>query len=211
MNHKLCSCTLILAAVLTVTYSFAQDTAKQKLVQTDEGHIKRAPAYPGGTAAFNKYILKHLKYPDVARVVGLTGSVVVSFVIGPDGSVVDTKTEKCMGAACESEVARVIAQMPKWTPGIYLGKAVRVSYSVPIYFYLNMDGAKIITRIKDLRYSDYGFFFYIKGKTYTLDEAQAILGKSFDASTVEALENYDGPQYTVPDKKQVYLIVMKDK
>ena len=100
--------------------------------------------------------------------------------------------------------------MPKWTPGRYDGRPVRVSYRVPIGFFLNMDGAKIITRMKDLKNSDYGFFFYIKGKTYTLDEAEAILGKSFDASNIITLENYTGPQNTVPDKKQVYLIVMKD-
>jgi protein TonB len=210
MNHPKLLLSLFVTAVLTVNISFAQDTIKKKSTVPAVVHTERIPVYPNGTAAFNKYIMKNLEYPDVARIVGLTGNVVVSFVIDSDGSVRDVAPVQCLGAGCESEAARVIASMPKWKPGIQDGRPVRVQYSVPIGFYLNSDGAKITTRMRDLRNSDYGFFFYIKGKTYSLDEAQAILGKSFDASNVAAVENYDDPTYTVPDKKAVYLIVMKD-
>jgi len=100
--------------------------------------------------------------------------------------------------------------MPNWIPGSMDGKPVRVQYTVPINFFMTYDDSKITTRIKDLRNSDFGFFFYIKGKTYTLDEAQAILGKSFDPSTVASVEDFYDPQYKVPNKKGNYLIIMKN-
>jgi protein TonB len=210
MNRPQLPFSLFIAAVLMANVSFAQDTTKKLPAHPSVALAERIPAFPGGTRAFNKYIMNNLEYPEVAKIVGLTGNVIISFIVDADGSVTDVKPEVCLGAACESEAVRVIASMPKWTPGIYQGKLVRVKYSVPISFSLNTDGSKIITRMKNLRNSDYTFMFYIKGKKYTLDEAQAILGKSFDASTIAALENYDAPEYIIPNKKGMYLIVMKD-
>jgi len=37
-----------------------------------------------------------------------------------------------------------------------------------------------------------------------------MLGKSFDPTTIETAEPYDNPKYAMPDKKAVYLIVMKN-
>jgi protein TonB len=196
--------------VATVQRSLAQDTAKKASDTHAIISAKQEPVFPGSTSAFNKYIIKNLKYPEVAKIIGLSGKVIVAFTVDSDGSVIDAKPVNCLGAGCESEAVNVIARMPKWTPGIKDGMPVRVQYSVPINFFATYDDEKIITPIKRLRNSDYGFFFYIKGKTYTLDEAQTILGKSFDPSNITSVENYDDPKYPMPNKKSVYLLVMKN-
>lgn len=165
------------------------------------------PSFPGGMPEFSKYILKNLKYPDVAAVVGLTGKVNVNFVVEKDGSVVDVKPMKCLGAGCESEAVRVIAMSPKWSPGILYGKNVRVMYTIPVSFAPN--GPSKPTELDKLRKSKYGFVFYIKGNTYTINEAENLLGKSFDPTAIETVEAYDNSKYAMPDKKGVYLIVMK--
>ncbi len=208
MNRLKLIFTLLIVAVLATSSAFAQDTSRKSA--STPAVVMQEPTYPGGTPAFNKFIIKNLKYPEVAKIVGLSGKVYVSFTIDRDGSVSEAKPVKCLGAGCESEAARVISMMPKWTPGSMDGRPVRVQYTVPIGFFMSMDDSKVNTRVRDLRNSDYVFFFYIKGKTYTLDEAQAILGKSFDSSSIASVENYEDPNNKMPDKKGTYLIVMKD-
>ena len=196
--------------IAIVQGSLAQDTAKKASDNHAITSFERRPIFDGGTSAFNKYIIKNLKYPEVAKIIRLSGKVIVSFMVDSDGSVIDAKPVNCLGAGCESEAVNVIARMPKWTPGIKDGMPVRVQYWVPINFFATYDDERIVTPIRRLRNSDYGFFFYIKGKTYTLDEAQAILGKSFDPSDIISVENYEDPKYSMSDKKSVYLLVMKD-
>ena len=45
------------------------------------------PEFPGGMAAWSKFIQKNLRYPYMAQEIGLQGKVFVSFVIEKDGSV----------------------------------------------------------------------------------------------------------------------------
>jgi len=190
----------------------AQDTTKTQ--SRIFAAVENEPVFPGGIPAFYKYITTSLKYPKVAHILGLTGKVYISFVIDKDGSVIDVKPVKCMGTGCESEAVRVVSMSPKWSPGIQKGRAVRVQYNVPISFDLKTEsGEKIVpdkTFMKDLRKSEYGFAFFIKGQTYSLDDAQKILGKSFNPTTIQTVENFDDPKFVVPDKKETYLVVMKN-
>jgi protein TonB len=199
--------TLLIVATLSTGSVFAQDTTRKAKVFAT---IEKEPIFPGGAPAFNKFIIKNLKYPDVAKVIGLSGKVYVSFVVDGDGSVTDVKPVKCLGAGCESEAARVISMSPRWVPGIQDGKKVRVMYTVPIDFNISSIDTKLSTPMRRLRNSDYVFVFYIKGKAYTIDEAEKMIGKSFDPTTIASVEDYDHPEYSIPDKKGVYLIVMKD-
>jgi protein TonB len=207
-NPKLLFASFIVATSITFS-AFAQDTVKN--VQSSKPIftvIDQEPVFPGGDQAFLKYITNNLKYPEIAKLIGLKGKVFVSFVVDHDGTITDVKPIRCLGAGCESEAVRVISMSPKWSPGMSKGKTVRVVYTIPINFYF-LDDSRT-TYIKRLRNSDYGFVFYIKNKTYSLDEAEAILGKKFDSSSIETVEDYDNPKYTMPNKKAVYLIVMKN-
>ena len=120
-----------------------------------------------------------------------------------------------MGAGCESEAVRVVSMSPKWSPGVQKGQPVRVQYNVPITFDLQTESGESAnidkTFMKHLRKSEYGFAFFIKGQTYSLDDAQKILGKSFNPANIETVENYYDPKYVVPDKKETYLVVMKNE
>jgi len=190
----------------------AQDTAKtQSRVFTA---VEQEPAFPGGIQQFFKYISSNLKYPRVASILGLTGKVYLTFAVDKDGSVTDVRPVKCLGAGCESEAVRVVSMSPKWSPGVQKGKTVRVQYTMPISFdFKTESGDNVLpenTAMKKLRKAEYGFAFFIKGKTYTLDEAEKILGKSFNPATIEAVENFDDPKFVVPDKKETYLVVMKN-
>jgi len=47
---------------------------------------------------------------------------------------VTEQTNEDVDASFRSEAARVVASMPKWSPGLQNGKAVDVKYSLPISF-----------------------------------------------------------------------------
>ena len=98
--------------------------------------VEEMPAYPGGEQKLMEFIAKGIKYPQIARETGIQGRVFVGFVIEPDGSVSNVKVLRGIGGGCDEEAMRVVKSMPKWKPGKQRGKAVRVSYMLPVNFTL---------------------------------------------------------------------------
>ena len=98
--------------------------------------VEEMPAYPGGDAKLYEYLGKNIKYPQIARESGIQGRVFVNFVVEPDGSVSNVKVMRGIGGGCDEEAVRVIKTMPKWKPGKQRGKAVRVTYTIPVVFKL---------------------------------------------------------------------------
>ena len=52
------------------------------------------------------------------------------------GAITNVKVMKGVGAGCDEEALRVIKMAPKWKAGKQRGKAVSVSYNLPINFKL---------------------------------------------------------------------------
>ena len=98
--------------------------------------VEQMPSFPGGDEKMYKYLGNNIKYPQVARETGIQGRVFVNFVVEPDGSVSNVKVLRGIGGGCDEEAMRVVKAMPKWTPGKQRGKAVRVSYTLPVVFKL---------------------------------------------------------------------------
>src|ERR1700749_2910073 len=121
---------LFAISFIAIEKTFAQDTAKSHPVD-------QLPAFPGGLESFYKFVNKTLRYPDVAKLVGLSGKVKVSFVIDTDGTVTHVLPVKSLGAGCTEEAIRVVSMSPKWQPGYRNGERVRLSYTMPIDFTFN--------------------------------------------------------------------------
>ena len=66
-----------------------------------------------------------MTYPTAALEKGITGMVVVSFVIDKDGKVTDLKSPVKIDFL-SNELERVIKLLPAWKPGMQDGKAVAV-------------------------------------------------------------------------------------
>jgi len=98
--------------------------------------VEEMPSYPGGDAKMYEYLGKNIKYPQIARESSIQGRVFVNFVVEPDGSVSNVKVLRGIGGGCDEEAMRVVKTMPKWKPGKQRGKAVRVSYTLPVVFKL---------------------------------------------------------------------------
>ena len=98
--------------------------------------VEEMPAFPGGEVKLMEYVAKNVKYPQIARETGIQGRVFVNFVVEPDGSVSNVSVLRGIGGGCDEEAMRVVKNMPKWKPGKQRGKAVRVSYMLPVNFQL---------------------------------------------------------------------------
>ena len=82
-----------------------------------------------------KHISKNFRYPEIAQEMGVQGRVNVMFVIQKDGSIGGVRM-RGPDKNLEKEAARIIAKLPKMTPGKQRGRAVRVPFSIPITFKL---------------------------------------------------------------------------
>ena len=62
---------------------------------------------------------------------------IVQFTVGTDGYTSDFKVMHSESPSLDAEAIRVLANMPKWTPGMQRGKTVHVKYTVPVTFRLD--------------------------------------------------------------------------
>nr|MBC7611571.1 energy transducer TonB [Pseudopedobacter sp.] len=100
-------------------------------------NIEKYPQFPGGMDEWSKFLSKNLRYPNLARENSIGGRVIVSFVIETNGEITNLKILRGIGAGCDEEAIRVIKKSPFWSPGYQNGRAVRVSYIMPIVFRLS--------------------------------------------------------------------------
>ncbi len=99
--------------------------------------VEVKPTFPGGDAALLQYISKNTKYPKIPFELGIEGKVYVQFVIGTDGSVGSVTVVRGVDDYLDKEALRVVSTIPNWTPGKQRGKAVPVSFIVPINFIID--------------------------------------------------------------------------
>jgi protein TonB len=200
---------LLISHLSNAAISLKADTGKKTSGKGNLASVAFEPEYPGGIFAFNHYISKHLHYPDAARLMCINGKVYVSFEIDGDGKVTNVRSLNCIGAGCESEAVKVVQRSKPWKPGMQNGRPVQVNYIVPIDF--RMETEKVY--MENLAASDYGFVFNIKGKLYSLDDAEDILGKTFSPQRIEVVEPFDNynrdQKFQVGHKKEVYLLIIK--
>jgi len=99
--------------------------------------VEEFPSYPGGDEALYAFLGKNIQYPDLARETGITGTVVVKFVVEKDGSITRASILREIGGGCGKEALRVVNSMPKWKPGKQSGKPVRTEFTLPVQFELH--------------------------------------------------------------------------
>ncbi len=93
----------------------------------------------GGIDYFARWISMHIKYPFAAYADEIEGTVVVSFVIDKDGSVVNVQIRESPHESLSKEAIRVVKSSPKWTPGQRDGKPVKVILNLPVNFSIPED------------------------------------------------------------------------
>jgi protein TonB len=95
--------------------------------------------YPGGAAAWQRYLNRNLRYPQEAIDNEVQGAVVVQFIVDKEGNVSDV--EAISGPQeLRPEAVRVIKKSGKWTPAVQNGRQVKSYKKQPIVFRLESEG-----------------------------------------------------------------------
>ncbi len=130
----------------TLPPPITDDNSEKKIHQTAD----KVPLFSVGCemedytekkACADKKMLEHIymnvTYPYEARINGIEGTVVVSFIIEKDGQLTNIKILKNPGGGLGEDVERVIKAMPQnWRPAIINGEPVRFKYALPVKYRL---------------------------------------------------------------------------
>lgn len=128
---------LIIPTVLWFTYPLAgQQDSLDRHPSYNMMDIQIKPEFPGGELALMQFLAENMHYPLLAKENQIQGTVVVSFIIDQQGMVQEPVVLKDIGGGCGAEAIRVIQSMPTWSPGQSNGHAVKVKYTLPMYFRL---------------------------------------------------------------------------
>ena len=96
--------------------------------------VDEMPSFPGGPAELMKWLSSHVQYPAIAIESCIQGTVIVAFIVEPDGSVSNAKLVRSVDPSIDQEALRLVGQMPKWNPGKRAGIPVRLRCCLPIKF-----------------------------------------------------------------------------
>ena len=116
--------------------SEVNEEEEREIVDVTFDVVEIQPEFPGGLEGWNKYLAENIKYPEVAKKMGVQGTVIVVFVITKDGSIKDVTVLRGIGGGCDEEAIRVVKNGPKWEPGKQRGEPVNTRMRLPMKFKL---------------------------------------------------------------------------
>ncbi len=119
-----------LSEVVVVGYGLAD---KEENDETVPVHI----ANPiGGRRAYNKYLEKSLRYPEIAIQNKVEGKVTVQFIVDLSGKLTDFAIIRSLGYGCDEEVIRLVKEGPKWNPSMQAEIPIESTVRVRVKFKL---------------------------------------------------------------------------
>lgn len=121
-----------------------QILAQERMPQVREDgvymYVDQMPVYPKGQEEIMKYLTETVKYPAVALAKGVSGNVLVQFVVKKNGKISDFKVMRGVDPLLDEEALRAVKEIPgKWIPGREKGKKVPVAYTIPVSFRLDKE------------------------------------------------------------------------
>lgn len=146
--------TVIISSETSQTEAIAErvvKVAEVKVAQVEEevevafAVIEDVPVFPGCEGLsksetkdcfqrkVQEHVVKNFRYPETALELGIQGRVSVVFMIDSKGYTTNVRS-RGPDKILETEAERIISLLPKMQPGKQRGKAVKVSYAVPIFF-----------------------------------------------------------------------------
>ena len=133
---------LLLLALLVCSSAFAQSTVYKPF------EVDQVAEPQGGFQAIESYLKTSVRKPVGALAQGLTGRVVVSGTVEPNGRVSGVIVLRGLRADCDSEAVRVFTTFNAWKPALKDGKPVSQQATYSILFepdkpFVYQNGARI--------------------------------------------------------------------
>ena len=92
------------------------------------------PAFLGGAEKLNMFLKRNVRYPADAAKNKIAGKVIVSFWVDEEGNIMNPKIEQSLNETLDSEVLKVVENMPKWLPAKQHNRAYKQMYILPVAF-----------------------------------------------------------------------------
>ena len=128
--------TALMLILQTSLFAQTQQTPPDEAVVYE--YAEQMPAFKGGESAMMTYLSGSIPYTNT----GVTGLVVVSFVVDDDGTIDEVKVLKSLHPSLDSVSVQAVRNMNGyWTPGVQKGKPVKVRFTLPIKFSHNAGSA----------------------------------------------------------------------
>ena len=112
---------------------------EEEEIEDDQPFIKveKMPSFQGGDLnKFRNWVQERVRYPQIAQENGVSGKVVLSFVVEKDGTLTNIEVLQSPDRSLADEAVRVLKTSPKWEPGQQRNQPVRVKYTLPVDFRL---------------------------------------------------------------------------
>ena len=90
--------------------------------------------FPGGEEALIRFMKNKIVYPEFSLENGITGTVLIRFVVDEEGVVSQFKIIQSVHAELDNEALRVLSRMPRWSPAKQGGQTVKIYKEIPIVF-----------------------------------------------------------------------------
>ncbi len=100
------------------------------------------PIFVGGQSAMIKFISGQLNYPSTAQNMGITGCVIVGFIVEKNGAISRVKVIRSVNPDLDAEATRIVNTMPKCIPYNIDGDSIRTLFKLPINFKLTGNSNK---------------------------------------------------------------------
>lgn len=95
-------------------------------------------SFPGGEAAFDKYLFENLQYPEEALKAGQSRTVYATLFLDEQGKPVDVKFRyEPTIYGFQAEARRILMASPRWNPAKVGGQPVKSKFTIPISFKYN--------------------------------------------------------------------------
>ncbi len=110
---------------------------EEEEIEDDQPFIKveKMPTFQGGDLnKFRNWVQERVRYPQIAQENGVSGKVVLSFVVEKDGTLTNIEVLQSPDRSLADEAVRVLKTSPKWEPGQQRNQPVRVKYTLPVDF-----------------------------------------------------------------------------
>ena len=114
-----------------------QVEVKEEIIEDDQPFLtaETMPSFQGGDLnTFRKWVQDNVRFPQIALENGISGRVVLSFVIEKDGRLTNIQVLQTPDRSLSEEAIRVLSKSPKWSPGKQRNQVVRIKYTLPVDF-----------------------------------------------------------------------------
>ncbi len=98
-------------------------------------------------------LAEHLEYPEVAKVAGVDGFVIVRFVVDEKGKAMNHTVDEDPGYGMGEAALKAVKKFGKWVPGKNRGVAVKVRMTIPVKFKMPQevnDPAPVVLDVYDV-------------------------------------------------------------